>query len=113
MGGFLVSLHTIETLSKQALIAQHVALSQQVSQPKFELEQLKRVVFGSKSECFVPSQLAEQLSLVLQVEELLPVGTPQKANYIRQKPQRKEKPVRKPLPAHLPRTETSLSQKGI
>ena len=56
-----------ETLSKQALIAQNVALSQQVSQLKFELEQLKRVVFGSKSERFVPSPPAEQLSLGLQV----------------------------------------------
>lgn len=42
-----------EPLSKQALIAQNVALSQKVSQLKFELEQLKRVVFGSKSDCHV------------------------------------------------------------
>ena len=101
-----------ETLSKQALIAQNVALSQQVSQLKFELEQLKRVVFGSKSERFVPRPPAEQLSLGLEVEAAPPVSTPQKVNYIRQKPQRKEKPVRQPLPAHLPRTEIIIEPEG-
>lgn len=61
-----------ETLSKEQLIEQNVVLSQENSQLKtelekfkFELAQLKRLIYGSKSERFVPSQPCEQLSLDL------------------------------------------------
>ena len=102
-----------ETLSKQALIAQNVGLSQQVSQLKFELQQLKQVVFGGKTERFVPSQPPEQLSPGLPVEPAPVATTSQKANYIRQKLERNEKkPVRQALPTHMPRTEIIIEPEG-
>jgi len=74
---------------------------------KQELAQLKRMIFGSKSERYVPTDTG-QLSLDLDIEQ--PEGTPkpetEEVKYTRQKPSKNKKvPVRLPLPSHLHREE--------
>ena len=66
-----------ETYSKQELIEQTTKLTKENSQLKsdlekfkFELDQLKRLIYGSKSERFVPEQSAEQLSLDLGLDQI-------------------------------------------
>ena len=73
---------------------------------KQELAQLKRMIFGSKSERFLQEDQG-QLSLELDIEqqESLKKET-EEISYSRNKPAKeKEKPVRLPLPAHLHREE--------
>jgi transposase len=74
---------------------------------KQELTQLKRMIFGSKSERFVPSDPG-QLSLDLNVkQESAPELETESITYTRKKPKESEKNghVRLPLPGHLHREE--------
>jgi transposase len=111
---------TQETYSKQELIDQNNKLNEENFQLKseleifkFELNQLKRLIFGSKSERFVPLQADGQLSLDLGQQQ---IGQQQEAteqvSYIRKKKARKEKPVRMPLPEYLPRKEYIIEPEG-
>ena len=91
--------HPLDKLTKEDLIFKVVTLEE-------ELAQLKRMVFGSKSERFVPSVPDEQLSLGLTVEEQPVEVKTEKIEYTRTKADRQSKHQgRMPLPAHLPRVE--------
>lgn len=74
---------------------------------KQELDKLKRMIFGSKSERFIPTDPA-QLTFDMEIEAQQP-GEPEKEtiSYTRTKPKKDKKPghARMPLPAHLPREE--------
>ncbi len=70
---------------------------EQVSKLEYELTQLKRLIFGAKSERFMPTA-QEQLTLF----EEAPVEAAPEPEVV-QAHSRKRKPVRQPLPAHLPR----------
>lgn len=69
-----------------------------VEQLEHELAQLKRLIFGAKSERFEPQHNQEQLTLFEEapVEEMVVEESVQGHR-------RKRKPVRQALPAHLPR----------
>lgn len=73
---------------------------------KQELAQLKRMIFGSKSERFIPTDTG-QLSLEMDIpEQTQPEIETEELSYTRKKPSKeKESPVRMPLPLHLPRKE--------
>ncbi|MCP4269517.1 MAG: IS66 family transposase [Candidatus Brocadiaceae bacterium] len=78
---------------------------QQISELKFQLEQLKRAVFGAKSERYISDSSADQLSLFdlaakEKVEEKVSVPA-----HDRTKSKPKKKPARLKLPAHLKRKE--------
>lgn len=81
---------------------------------RHELDQLKRLIFGKRSERFIPSVPPEQLSIDLnaQAAALTVAATPvvQKIEYTRtQKKEAAEKiPVRMKLPASLPREQVIL-----
>lgn len=91
--------NALDKLSREELIFEVSTLRQ-------ELAQLKRMIFGSKSERFVPSLPDEQLSLGLIAEEKPLEIKKQEVAYIRTKAEKQTKHQgRMPLPAHLPRVE--------
>jgi hypothetical protein len=72
----------------------------------FELAELKRLVFGSKSERFKSNQPDPmQTSLFADGQvETLEEAPKEEITYTREKPSKEKKqPLRTPLPAHLPR----------
>ena len=69
---------------------------------KFELEQLKRMIFGAKSERFVPSDPGQVTLFGVEAAATAPTET---ISYTRSKAQEKEPPVRLVIAAHLPRIE--------
>jgi transposase len=82
---------------------------------RHELDQLKRLIFGSRHERFVPSIPQEQLALGLGNEvKQAPLAAVQKIEYTRtQKRETTEKiPVRMKLPASLPREQVILEPAG-
>jgi transposase len=70
-----------------------------------ELAQLKKIVFGSKSERFIPETNPQQTSLDFgqtpEVKKEIPVT--ETITYEREKNSGKQKPSRQPIPAHLER----------
>lgn len=76
-----------------------------------ELAELKRLIFGKKSERFVPSENPLQENLFGQPDEQ--VSAAQQESFSRKATQVKKKPVRQELPAHLPRIERVLEPEGI
>lgn len=96
------------------------ALKEAMEHLQFQLNELKRLVFGSKSERYVPdNKQAEngQMSLFDTPEttaESLVVET-QKISYERRvKPTKKHKPTgRHPLPEHLERVEQIIEPEGL
>ncbi len=89
----------VETATHTApLEAENKRLRSEVSQLKHELAQMKRLIFGAKSERFVPQKSDEQLTLF----EEAPVEVVPEPEVV-QAHSRKRKPVRQALPSHLPR----------
>lgn len=80
---------------------------------KQQLAELKRLIFGSKSERFIPSD-DSQLSLFdVPVKEDLEVQT-QEVKYTREiSVKEKQQPVRASIPAHLPRIEEVIEPSNI
>ena len=73
-----------------------------------ELAALKRLIFGTKSERFVPAKNGEQLDLGFEgATATPPEPETETVVYERQKPQKKggNPPSRQALPAHLPRKD--------
>jgi transposase len=88
----------LEKLSREELIFE-------VSSLREELAQLKRLIFGNKSERFIPTD-SGQLSLGIAAEEKKPEVKAEKIEYTRTKAEKQNKHQgRMPLPAHLPRVE--------
>jgi transposase len=110
---------TYENLSRDQLLETVKELTSQLlkfHQLQHELDQLKRLVFGSKHERFVASATPGQLALGLNVA---PAGTPgatvQKVEYTRTVAAPADRAVptgRMKLPAHLPRTRIEIMPEG-
>lgn len=83
----------------------------QIARLEFQLAELKRLIFGKKSERFVPSENPLQENLFGQQEHQ--VSTMQQESFSRKATQVKKKPVRQELPAHLPRLERTIEPEGI
>lgn len=93
-------------LSKEELVSKLIDSSFQIEALKEELSQLKRLIFGSKSERFVPAVSPEQLSIGLAIEEQPVEVKTEKVEYTRTKvAKQNNNKGRLPLPAHLPRVE--------
>lgn len=101
-----------ENLSREELLSVVSELNITTLKLKHELDQLKRLIFGSRSERFTPSVPPEQLVLGLPVGQInQPEATSQKVEYTRTIIKPEDKPVpsgRMKLPAHLPRQQVIL-----
>jgi len=104
----------IETLTREESIQLNVELLAQVEQLKFRLTELERMIFGRKSERFVPgSGSTDPLQMGLfgnLASESQPAPVKEQITYERQKPKPKNAnhPGRNELPAHLERVEIEL-----
>lgn len=92
---------------KDARIAQ---LEGQLAQLSFQIEQLKRMIFGVKSERFVPTDPAQATLFEVSAAPQPPT---QAISYTRTKPQEKKQPVREAIAAHLPRIERVIEPEGL
>jgi transposase len=95
----------LEILGREELLQVVEEQYNQIETLKFENGNLKKLIFGSKSERFVPAVESQQSSLDFgQIPEIKKEETPTETiTYTRDKKSRKEKPSRQPLAAHLPR----------
>ena len=91
------------TITK-AEYAQLIATKSEVAFLKFQLAELKRLIFGAKSERFIANG-ADQPTLFELPEETAIEKPKEEISYTRNKPQEKRQPLRMELPAHLPRRE--------
>ena len=94
-----------ENLSNNSLIATLVERDFSILTLQQELAQLKRMIFGAKSERFVPAVPEEQTSLGLDVETMVaPALVKQQISYTREKQNNnKVHTGRLPIPAHIER----------
>ena len=89
--------------SYDELLAQNALLRSENDYLKQELAQIKRLIFGKKSERFVPAN-SNQLDMEIETAPS-PTAAPEMEEiaYSRRKKVEKNKPSRNTLPAHLPR----------
>jgi len=85
---------------------------------EYQLAQLKRMIYGAKSERFVPANNPEQLSLAFEENEEESQEEPEaettQISYERKKrANKKGKAVRAPIPAHLPRQTEVIEPENI
>jgi transposase len=91
----------LEAMNKQLL--------DQVSALTFELREMKRLLFGRKSERFVPPQDTGQLDLALVMQEAAaPVAVQEKVVVIKTKQSSRQPTGRQPLPSNLERKHIVL-----
>jgi transposase len=94
-----------QSISYQQLLIENLQL-------KDELAQLKRLIFGSRHERFIPSTPPEQLTLEIHAEQKpAPVVATEKIEYTRQKKQATTETIktgRMKLPANLPREQVVI-----
>ena len=95
-------------------------LLDQVTQLTFELREMKRLLFGRKSERFIPepSAVSSQLDLQLMMQEAIQPVAPAQETRVITKVVPAQKPTgRQPLPAHLQREdiilEPAVDTKGL
>ena len=87
-------------------------LESKISQLQFQIDQMNRLLFGSKRERFVQNTDENQMTLPFEVEqEDAPEKEKEVVTYVREKKKHKNHPGRLPLPSHLPVEEIVLEPK--
>lgn len=86
-------------------------LRQENAYLKQELAELRRLIFGKKSERFVPEENPEQVKLF--ADAIAPNSNEKVETFERKATQVRKKPVRQELPAHLPRLVRTIEPEGI
>ena len=102
---------TILLAEYEALIADNKQLNEKLTQGLFQLAELQRMIFGTKSERFIqasPLPSAPTLFDLPQVAEIAEPLTKAITVNVPVKKKNQGHPGRKPLPAHLPREVTML-----
>ena len=104
-----------ENHTKTQLIEQIINLNSTVTILKTELDQLKRLIYGSRSERFVSEVNPEQTTLALNISTI-EVKPAEKQTIIYER-EKKSTTLsihtgRNPLPAHLPRVEIIIEPQG-
>jgi transposase len=94
---------TYENSSKEELISTIILLQE-------ELAQLKRMIFGTKSERFIPSVVAGQASLGFDVEAVMPAVVKQAISYTREQQRgNKVHTGRLPIPSYIERIKIEVA----
>ena len=98
----------------QGLEKDNTVLREQLAVLNHQYDQLRRMVYGKKSERFIAPP-PEQLCLDLGVEPGQTSGEEQteEVTYRRKKPEKKHHAIRMPLPAHLPRKDQTIEPDNI
>jgi transposase len=84
----------------------------QIALLKHELAELKRLIYGSKSERFVPTDPRQGILFELAQEQAVQEPV-QQISYTRSRKEEKKKPLRLELPAHLPRIDQVIEPEGL
>lgn len=106
---------TENTISEQGAVSkeQYEKLLSENQYLKQQLDELKRLIFGSKSERFVPSDDL-QLNLFNEPQGEQQIKESEEIKYTRKKPlKEKQRPIRAHIPSHLPRVEEIIEPKVI
>lgn len=91
------------------LASKQKELESRLSQMQFQLDQLNRLLFGSKRERFVKNKDENQMELPFDVEQETDLEQEEQTiSYVRKKAKRVNHPGRMALPAHLPVEEIIL-----
>ena len=95
----------IQEMEREELISVISSLYDENQNLLFENGNLKKLIFGAKSERFIPEVAAEQTSLDFGATPDAPKAAPatETITYEREKNNDKTKPSRQPIPAHLER----------
>lgn len=93
-----------------ALQHENQALKEQLAKLQFEFDQLRRMMFGTKSERYVPADTGQ--STLFEVPVTAAPATEQ-ISYTRTKPGQKKQPVREAIAAHLPRVERVIEPEDL
>lgn len=81
---------------------------------KAQLSELRRMIFGVKSERFISDVSTDQLSLFGEAEKSKETETAtEQVSYTRKKPKEKKQPVRAALPDHLPRKDEVIEPENL
>jgi transposase len=95
---------------EQALRSELRSTKEQLAQLTFQLEQLKRMIFGARSERYVPADPGQ--STLFDVPAAA-APTTEQVSYTRVRSAEKKQPVREAIAAHLPRVEQVLEPEGV
>ena len=91
------------------LEAQNKLLLEQVTLLTYELRDMKRLLFGRKSERFLPSSPSAQLDLMqVMAEAAVPAAVTREVKVVTTKPGEAKPTGRQALPAHLPKVDIVL-----
>ena len=101
----------IVTITK-AEYEQLLATKSEVAYLKFQLAELKRMIFGAKSERYVTPGV-DQPTLFNLPEEQAIEQPKEEITYTRNKPQEKKQPLRLELPSHLPRRDEVIEPEDL
>ena len=107
------ALSEVEWLRMGKLAAERelVQTREEVAYLRHELAQLKRMIFGTRSERFEPES-PDQLGLFLRPDATAPPAQSETTTTTRTKQKEKRKPVRQPFPSHLPRETVVIEPEG-
>ena len=89
---------------------ENAALKGRIAHLTFQLEQLKRLIYGTKSERFVPADPAQSTLFAVEASATPPI---EQISYQRTKAQDKQPPVRVAIAAHLPRIEQVIEPSDL
>ncbi len=88
-------------------------MKQEIGWLNHQIAEMKRLIFGPKSERFISAVDPQQTSLFELPEIERPQDTEEEITYKRKKPEAKKQPLRTELPAHLPRKEEVIEPDDI
>ena len=102
----------LENMSFDDLLQENKQLKAKNQYLQFQIDQMKRLIHGSKRERFIANKDESQMELPFDVEqETEPEKQQETITYVRSKTKRKNHPGRLPLPDHLPVEEIVIEPK--